>query len=1034
MTAASPARPRLFCGSFPALEVAFQDEIRTLRADDPLAPVAVIAPTRLLRTSLPRNLARAQLPHANLHFLGLRDLAANLLDSPRPLAPPPMTELLAGDVAENAAGDLQYFRQAASQEGFRQALLATIRDLREGGLTPADLRARSNASPKWTDLALLWERYETRLTELGMTDEAGRLQRATDAANGHPWLHDLARLVVYGFYDLNCRQWSLLRACLDERGATVYFPYEENEAYRYAKPTRDRLRSLVDRAVMLPPVATQTEIALVSAPGEARECAEVVRETLFPPADERVASVGILLRNPSVYGQLLLEQFRAAEVEAYFSRALPLRRTPAGRALLRMARLVGSDMKREDVIDLTTAAPLAPVELPDEQVEAAPATWRTIARQAGIVAGSEQWRSGLSRLARRWRFERESRDLESDPPEPMAIRPETALTAFRAFLDTLFAGLENCAAQTTWPAYVDTLTALYSRLFTLDDIGGEQALAVTEGLRILEQTGVPPSPERGAAILETELERCAPPAGRYEGAVTAVLPLMEARGLVFDQVIVPGLVEKSFPAPPAQDPLLLDRERALLNRTVENRGAWLPLKSARREEESLLFALCRQAARKRLVLLYPRLEMNSARPRVPSHFLLPVLAELGAPQPTLSALERFMRTDSRARHAPLNAMRAATPRRALHPMEFDLVHFAANMAEQPVALLRALADNSVFARALRAEAARYATPEFTAYDGVLGQDALAAADLECPEVFSATRLEDYAGCPFRYFAGRVLELPVLEEPPPDEALNAAARGRLYHEIYRAFLQDCAARNALPPGEADRPRLEALAQEKFEEVERRGEHGPPLLWALAKEVILADLQRFLENESLDESACLPALFELPFGMPDESGQSTATPRLEECGIAFRGRIDRIDLDPSARRARLLDYKTGGVPSGPVDLGGGQTLQLPVYLLGAETLLDGYTVEEASYYYASTRGGWKRKTLDRSAWEKKRETFAEIVRAIVDGIRQGRHWAYPDENRCRYCPYLRACGHGRLLQWKWALDLSQTAAYRDMRARR
>src|SRR5690606_32272217 len=74
--------------------------------------------------------------------------------------------------------------------------------------------------------------------------------------------------------------------------------------------------------------------------------------------------------------------------------------------------------------------------------------------------------------------------------------------------------------------------------------------------------------------------------------------------------------ERSFPAPPRQDALLLDRERVRLSAA----GRWeIPLRAAGADPEPLLFALAVAAAGERLLLSYPR-SGGDGRTILPSHF------------------------------------------------------------------------------------------------------------------------------------------------------------------------------------------------------------------------------------------------------------------------------------------------------------------------------------------------------------------------------------------------------------------------------
>src|SRR5208337_3073240 len=88
--------------------------------------------------------------------------------------------------------------------------------------------------------------------------------------------------------------------------------------------------------------------------------------------------------------------------------------------------------------------------------------------------------------------------------------------------------------------------------------------------------------------------------------------------------------------------------------------------------------------------------------------------------------------------------------------------------------------------------------------------------------------------------------------------------------------------------------------------------------------------------------VPRLFEEGFGSDD-----TPYPMLEigsgDRVVKLRGRIDRIDLleTPSGRLFRVIDYKTGSVPS-LAEVKRGEMLQLLLYAMAVEKLILGNDV--------------------------------------------------------------------------------------------
>ena len=244
---------------------------------------------------------------------------------------------------------------------------------------------------------------------------------------------------------------------------------------------------------------------------------------------------------------------------ARISPATPRRRSRARRPAARWRTWPGSPAARcarAEVMDFLTGAPLKPI---GSLFDAPPvAEWNAVTIAAGIVAGRREWESRLDNAVR-----------GGSAGETAAFA--ATMPAFRAFLKRLFDGLEKIAAQPTWRGRTTALTELYRALIVADD-AADAALAALDTLSGLDELGEPPTPERFRARVRDLLADARPAIGAFERNEPAVVSLMAARGVPFDLVIVPGLVEKSFPQPARQDPILLDAEREQLAALLARAG------------------------------------------------------------------------------------------------------------------------------------------------------------------------------------------------------------------------------------------------------------------------------------------------------------------------------------------------------------------------------------------------------------------------------------------------------------------------------
>lgn len=179
---------------------------------------------------------------------------------------------------------------------------------------------------------------------------------------------------------------------------------------------------------------------------------------------------------------------------------------------------------------------------------------------------------------------------------------------------------------------------------------------------------------------------------------------------------------------------------------------------------------------------------------------------------------------------------------------------------------------------------------------------------------SASALEDYAKCPFRFFVRRVLKaVPLIEA---GEDLDPLAHGRLHHAVLEDFYRDrqCEGRLPLRDDADDRAALDRVLQAQLEQFKKKERIGHPALLAVRVRRLRVDLLRLISREANDPSDpdCLPARFEHSFGplriAAAKSGSGASDDDSQPLHI--HGIIDRIDLGPG--RAVVLDYKAGRLP--------------------------------------------------------------------------------------------------------------------------
>jgi ATP-dependent helicase/DNAse subunit B len=1075
---------RLFVSdSFAVLEDAFATAAQAIKEQDPLFSLTVLVPTNLLALRLRRFIARRGKGHLNLRFFTLIDLAREVAALPLaeeeflPLSP------IAGElIIKRLLNEPEaYFAPLRDLPGVSQTLLATVADLKQARISPADLkvfveRAKLAGLYRQKILALssFYERYNRFLQEKRFFDNPDLLTRAADLLKAKPLT---GPLLVYGLYDFTLQQRRLVEAAVSGTDTLVFSPWRQTPPYELATPTLSWLTGLGFQVVSLasdPPgqtdlarvqqylfaergsiPATQPDrdstLQIISAPGETREVREMARVVLNWVQERglRFHEIGILLRNPEVYKELLVETFSRLSIPVFLHGGLPLSRTHAGKAFLLLCQVLQEDFRRERVMEfLTFANPPFPALLGEKANHALPPFWEQITLEAGIVKGKEEWRRRLLRVQAAWQHE-EKGNLPAVESVAEAVAAAAA-EAFVAFMGEFFSDCERVLPQATWRERVQTFLTLFNKYVGPSERRERvrEEIERLEGLNLL--TGEV-SIEEWTQAASRALSLATVEVGGFERDGVFVGDVLSSRGVSFQAVIIPGLIEGGFPPFLRQDPLLGDEERQHLSETLLLE---IPQKRKLLEEERLLFTLAVKGARGNLTLTYPRLDLTLTHERLPSFYLLRVVEALSGSPALFQDLEEW------CLRVPLSPLFSGLPDNATDPLEFHLAQAALARAQGNLAPLAYLSTFSpFFPSALAAQIRRSGEITFTEFDGVLQSEKAKALLQEkflsarrgtarrgtAPAVLSPSALETYARCPFRYFLSSLLALTSLERPESVARISPRDRGVLVHGILRDFFEQLKDLGFLPFSSQDPSVLARLlwqtADKHFTRFAQEGIIGFPLLWELEQENLKEELLLLLQQERELGEDFSPAGFEVHFGLQgavpplrrtdrdgDEFSASGPVPFPLGDGesVVLRGQIDRIDVSArrdtaDKKRARIVDYKTGRPVRGT--FAGGEALQLPLYLFAAKHLWPHFDWVAAGYIYVGGRGYTQ--VLSSESWLEHLAALREIVHALVCGIKDGLFFATPPF--CKECPFPLICSRDASARYERKKDDPRAQAF-------
>ena len=390
----------------------------------------------------------------------------------------------------------------------------------------------------------------------------------------------------------------------------------------------------------------------------------------------------------------------------------------------------------------------------------------------------------------------------------------------------------------------------------------------------------------------------------------AVLSAVNLEEATFRQVYVLGLREHEFPLFKHENWLYSDRERADLTAL----GIGLPSSADGYREDIRFFANACAAASERLVLTFFTDDEQGASPYI---------AEV---QSLFTDLKIQVKKTEREIADSLSTR------------ELELALAREGQAD----FLRQLAEGITEAGG---SDQKRLTNE-TGWNGNLGDpELLRQVERQIGDRFSASKLETYRGCPFRFLVSYVWQQQPAEEM--EEDMDPARRGSLLHKVLEKFISNHLGEPLQTSRQEElQAELDRLFSETWHEFAEQGQLYAGDFWQHDKEQQRLLLQQWLHKEiAYSEAGSLrPVYTEMEFGR----GSTNLMP-LEINGrrIFLNGKIDRIDR--AGNSFYITDYKSSQAPKKADFLD--TNLQLPLYILAADRLVaakEGGTVTGGGYY--------------------------------------------------------------------------------------
>ncbi|MGJ3238401.1 MAG: PD-(D/E)XK nuclease family protein [Anaerolineae bacterium] len=728
-----------------------------------------------------------------------------------------------------------------------------------------------------------------------------------------------------------------------------------------------------------PPVSASGAVRLIEAPEPLQEIASIMREVKQLLLDGvRPDDILIALRDWARYHTYITMYMRLYELPLLLHYGEPLLNNPAITVLMNVLSLASGTernavtaFRRRELLDVLRSPYVRVPGFTGELVD----LLDTISQQKQVLSGYDNWLQAIDQASEM------TYDQEDNMPKPPLIDPEQgrelsislqdffdAITpqpqdthlGYVAWLEHLI-GTDDPAPDdnphdsplfdlpTTLPAedqgislkmpeciravsgQVDMEHILQRDISALNQFKEllQGMLAIQDFLRAtLDDTPMQISWQDFFADIQVGVQHARPlQRNPMRSGRVLVTTATEARGLPHDHIFIPGLSEGIFPAELPEDPIYLDGERQQLREA----GVYLQTQAERADDDGIFYELISQA---RQTLTLSRPHVRDGKHWVESH---------------LWRMVRAVFTDLPITHLGIGEV---VPPQQVASLEDAVIALADGLnqsqaSDDVLALYQWLtqahgAHWTHITKGYQAEYRRLSDKPHDADTGYLQHPDLIeiiAHNFGEEYVWSASRLNAYGHCGYRFFAGQILGLEALTEL--QEGMDVLQTGSVNHAILELTYQRIK-EEGFPIAETYQDDaheiLTGSAHDVFVRAPEQYQFRPSPVWEHEQQVILRRLERLIKRDfSADspfvnyengDTARHPLALELKFGFDEPLALPIADGRV----IRVRGVIDRVDR--VGDQLVLVDYKSGTTPIPSKEINDGRNFQMMIYLLALE----------------------------------------------------------------------------------------------------
>jgi ATP-dependent helicase/DNAse subunit B len=836
---------------------------------------------------------------------------------------------------------LSFFASVLDKPGFVEGCLRAIRRLKRSMAFPDDLKKimeelneQRELSLKLADLEIIYRAYDSELKRLRIKDSEDLAIDAVGLSGNSSLFSSMGLMVVDGFIDIDSINMGLLKNIADAFPQADYIcsvPFNAPSSREFVES--HIIKDLCSMGFIL----NETDVNYTSGPLEglfsvnsARSCdASGICINNYPCIEDEVRGaarrikqlvmsgekpdrMAVVITSDNDYRDVLPDIFSEMGLPLDMGQRIPLSSHPVARDLWTLLTLKLRGMSMEGLIGVVSSRYFTLVPL--EQQKGAEEALRKLydgedTMEALDAAALSPENNGCTEEQLKWAkigYNR-AEDIISQLPDEGVIGDFVEKLA--GLLDS-YKIRENLvrmykAGVISSELFIRDVKGHFSIMETLSAISSLYQLAGADKRTISFR-------EFASIINESLRKQTITLAQRGREGIKAIKPDV-FRGVEYDYVFFLGLNEGVYPKPSSKGGLFTLREREALERY----GLDLGCRTLELSRSKIAFMLACCSAKKKLFLSY-RTTGEDGSYMIKSPFLeeLEGLFEKDEIE-KVTGEKRCMRqrfeaspdeiwsVDEAIDSILINDWQKKSPDMGLEPLRRTLMLKGMDKGLKELNQLGEI------------EKTRQQGDTFDRYDGLI--TGIQTAQSRSGYCFSASQINSYASCPFKYYMERILGISTYED---EGEFNSISEGTLYHEVLRFYYE-----NAEDLYTLDKPllkkgidmALERINDRRLVDIVRRTKVDE--IRVTLEQFLLKDIDFFTGYRNSTGRELRPTYLEFKVNETE-----AFRPYL------FTANIDRVDLeyeeDKPTGRFIMYDYKKKNKKS-TRDCLGGRDFQLAVY---------------------------------------------------------------------------------------------------------